>query len=95
MRIGLVDNHFEKYDDSKLVLSHFYGLFYIQIGAYIMALIITSIEYIWPQIRLKFETLIKSKKVFIHRNINRGNYTIVDLLFETLKPRIKFSDRFS
>jgi len=68
VRVGLVDNHLKKYEHSKLVLNHFYGLFYIQIGAYIMALIIASIEYIWPQIRLKVETLIKSKNVLTHRN---------------------------
>jgi thiamine transporter ThiT len=93
VKVGLVDNNLKKYEHSKLALNHFYGLFYIQIGAYIMALIITLIEYILPQIRLKFETLIKSKNVLTHRN--RGNYTIVHLLFETLKPRIRFSDRFS
>jgi len=89
---GLIDTNSKKYEYSKLVLTHFYGLFYIVIGGYLVALIILIVEYLWSRFKTKIQRFLLNKKISRYRK--KFKHSLIGLKFKTSEPRMRSENRF-
>jgi len=70
VRQGLIDTNSEKCGYSKLFLTHFYGLFYIEIFGYLLALIILISEYFWSKLKTKINKFLFNDRISRYRKVS-------------------------